>query len=485
MSEDELIAFAQTLIAGDAVEVVVASGARFRGTVVSVKRRRAAVDYDMGGGEIMEGFIPSDEVTLVRAVRLPPAPPVAPLPTLRAGNARVVNNPYGLPPHPAAPQREVSPSLAPTLVVGEVAPTPSRDPEDRLLADLTPDAAGQAVPPPPTRDEWEDLEFLQGELLATNVPLQGGDARRVGQPIHVADLKGRDVMGIKVTDVGTPHLARLGVAKSTAQAHRRALRQLSLMPENLRELPLGTALVEWHTRLREERRWQWTTTVTRMATVHGALRLLPIYTASPYTILLKQDPTWVMAMRAAGQKARQQTPNQPKAATSAQVRRAVELCPQVNVQNALRLSWLTAGRGGDILLLRPENVTVQGSTLSVNFVRGKTAKVRGPYTVHTTLPAPEFLVFLDEAKSAQRRWLFPQVKGAQLKEALRVVDPELEQRSLRRGAIQALAATGLTDEELLHYSGHSSVQMLRRYLNYGLKSGEAAGRAARAAVLRL
>ena len=81
--------------------------------------------------------------------------------------------------------------------------------------------------------------------------------------------------------------------------------------------------------------------------------------------------------------------------------------------------------------------------------------------------------------------MFPQVKGADLKVALRVVDPALEQRSLRRGAIQALAASGLKDEELLHYSGHSSVQMLRRYLNYGLKSGEAARRAERAAVLHL
>ena len=29
----------------------------------------------------------------------------------------------------------------------------------------------------------------------------------------------------------------------------------------------------------------------------------------------------------------------------------------------------------------------------------------------------------------------------------------MEQRSLRRGALQTLAATGLKDEELLHYSG--------------------------------
>ena len=339
--------------------------------------------------------------------------------------------------------------------------------------------------PPIPGDGWEDLEALHGDLLATDIVYPGGVASRVGMPAHVANLKGRDVVGLRVTDAGTPHLARLGVAKSTAQAHRRALRQLSALPEDLRDLPVGKALVEWFSRVRGERRWQWTTTVTRMASTHGALRLLPLYTAAPHTILLKQDPTWVMAMRAAGQKARQQQPNQPKAATLEQVRRAVELCPQVAVQNALRLSWLTAGRGGDILLLRPHNVTVQGEALAVNFVRGKTAKVRGPYTVHTTLPPPEFLEFLAAAVGAGQHWLFPQVKGAHLKDALRVVDPALEQRSLRRGAIQALAASGLKDEELLHYSGHSSVQMLRRYLNYGLRSGEGARRAVRAAALHL
>jgi integrase len=479
MTEAELTSFAQSLSQGDAVEVVVVGGARFFGTVRSVKRRRAAVDYDTGGGNIVEGFIPSDDVVIISAVRLPPPP--AP-PTISVGNARVINNPYA---RPAPIQRDVTPSLAPTFRVGSAAPLRWSQ-EDRPLVEFrAPEPHAAAPPPPPVPDEWEDLEYLQGELLATNVPLPGGDPRRVGQPIHVADLKGRDVVGMSVTDAGTPHLARLGVAKSTAQAHRRCLRQLSQMPETFRDLPLGTALVEWHTHLRQERKWQWTTTVTRMATLHGALRLLPIYTPSPHAILLKQDATWTMAMRAAGQKARQQTPNQPKAATSEQVRRSVELCPQEGVQNALRLSWLTAGRGGDVLLLRPENVTVQGQALHVNFVRGKTAKVRGPYTVHTTLPANEFLSFLAAAKAARQTWLFPGVKGSQLKDALRMVDPALEQRSLRRGAIQALAATGMTDEELLHYSGHSSVHMLRRYLNYGLKSGEAARRAERAAVLHL
>ena len=488
MSDVEVSNFARDLVVHDQVEAVLPDSVKLLGVVTSHRRGRAAIDYDLRNGQLWEDFIPSNETKFISLRRIPttnpedPAQPAMPAPTLQVSPTLVVNNPYGLAPTPPdlpAP----TPPVVPSPPHAPPAATRALSLDDRWLVDMTPDPTPN--PPQVPRDEWEELEYLQGDVLAEDLQLPGGDARLVGQPSHVAGMTGRDVVNLWVTDAGTPHLARLGVAKTTAQAHRRALRQLASMPEALRDLPLGKALVEMHTQLREQKKWQWSTTVTKMATTHGALRLLPLYSSAPYAILLKQDPTWVMAMRATGQKARQQHPNQPKAATGEQVRLAVDSCPLPAVKNALRLSWRTAGRGGDILLLRPHNVSVQGEILAVNFVRGKTAKVKGPYTVHTTLPPQEFLDYLEEAKKSGQQWLFPQVKGAHLKNALRVIDPSLEQRSLRRGAIQALAATGLSDEELLHYSGHSSVQMLRRYLNYGLKSGEAHQRAIRAAPLRL
>jgi hypothetical protein len=55
-----------------------------------------------------------------------------------------------------------------------------------------------------------------------------------------------------------------------------------------------------------------------------------------------------------------------------------------------------------------------------------------------------------------------------IKIALRRSHPELEQRSLRRGALQTLAcAPGITDELLMEFSGHTRVATLRRYLNWG------------------
>ncbi len=103
-------------------------------------------------------------------------------------------------------------------------------------------------------------------------------------------------------------------------------------------------------------------------------------------------------------------------------------------------------------------------------------KTRGAYSIFTPLPPgkyrKEFEDHLKEGIRSKRKWLFQQVQGNHIKLALRRAHPDLEQRSLRRGAIQTLAATGLSDEELLKYSGHTNVQMLRRYLNFGKLSGE-------------
>lgn len=114
--------------------------------------------------------------------------------------------------------------------------------------------------------------------------------------------------------------------------------------------------------------------------------------------------------------------------------------------------------------------------MMVHFRLGKTVKTRGAYSVFTPFPPPEFREefekFLRVAVSSKRKWLFEQVQGNHIKVALRRAHPRLEQRSLRRGAIQTLAASGLSDEELLKYSGHTNVQMLRRYLNFGKLTGE-------------
>ena len=60
----------------------------------------------------------------------------------------------------------------------------------------------------------------------------------------------------------------------------------------------------------------------------------------------------------------------------------------------------------------------------------------------------------------------------QLLAALRSVNPLLEQKSMRRGSLQALAAQGVDARTLMHYSGHTQERTLNRYLNWGKESGE-------------
>ena len=56
--------------------------------------------------------------------------------------------------------------------------------------------------------------------------------------------------------------------------------------------------------------------------------------------------------------------------------------------------------------------------------------------------------------------------------ALRRISSDLENRSLRRGALQALAISGVDEPTLLLFSGHVLVSTLRRYLAWGAIGSE-------------
>jgi hypothetical protein len=47
------------------------------------------------------------------------------------------------------------------------------------------------------------------------------------------------------------------------------------------------------------------------------------------------------------------------------------------------------------------------------------------------------------------------------------VNKQMENRSLRRGALQCLAKAGASIPTLLSFSGHSQVNTLKRYLDFG------------------
>lgn len=144
----------------------------------------------------------------------------------------------------------------------------------------------------------------------------------------------------------------------------------------------------------------------------------------------------------------------------------------------LQLWWFTTARPGDALLLKWENVINMGrvglhTVTAVKFVEGKGPTFRGPYTVHTVLPATCDLRLLKR----ESPFLFPESTRVEIAalalKALKIAHPENEMRSVRRGSLQELAIAGTPEAVLLNFSGHASAKTLHRYLDWGLFRGEA------------
>lgn len=252
------------------------------------------------------------------------------------------------------------------------------------------------------------------------------------------------------------------------------LKKLAEIPQALHYLPLAEAIGEHLMRQRKRKRWRWSTTLKYMACAQGALSSLPLYRHTPHPILLKQSVVWMQAMRACGRQARQELPKQPTPATWTQVQRVLRREASLPVFAAVLLAWLSAARVGCVLQLAASDLEIHpDGTTSIRFRRGKSVLARGTaYTVHTPPIPAEFLPRLRRWLDQRKSTLFPSsVKGQHIKESLRTEDKALEQRSLRRGALQSLAAQpDMTDEVLMLFSGHASVNTLRRYLSWGTRA---------------
>jgi integrase len=211
-----------------------------------------------------------------------------------------------------------------------------------------------------------------------------------------------------------------------------------------------------------------------LASMQGALHLLPLYLAVPHGLQLKQNPIWQQTLQAAARKAREEIPRTPAAMTPELFHRtlAAERDPQRGL--VLAVMWYTSARVGCVLQLHPEDIALRSDrTMSLTFHRGKGVLTRGPYTVHTTvLPEPLFILmrrFL--AASSPRRPIFS-LRPADMLTTFRKVDKTMEARSIRRGSLQTMAAAGVPLADLMRYSGHSSERTLLRYLNWGAKASE-------------
>ena len=249
-------------------------------------------------------------------------------------------------------------------------------------------------------------------------------------------------------------LAKLGLVKETRESHRRIIKWIREQ-DGLDELSMENGAMEAMARLRKIRNWKWSTTMKNMASFQGALK--------HYGIEL-QSSQWRMAIRGVAIKAREERPKQARPATTETIRRVVEQEGDPQLAAAIAMAWLTCARIGCIAQLRREDVTIdEQNRMAVTFRRGKAVRSRGPYTVHTKLP-PQWADLIGNQLQHPQPFA---TTSARVKKALRRVDKRLEQRSLRRGALQTLAEAGVPEEEILNFSGHTTLGMLRRYLEWG------------------
>jgi integrase len=326
-----------------------------------------------------------------------------------------------------------------------------------------------------TAEELDDaLEVLSGDNLHLTdnwaehavAAFQEGHRRTV-RP--VALMTGRELCShVEDAPATTPaQLTIRGLALGTVAAHKRALSIVVEVPVVFHHLPAARALLLHLQAKCRQRRWRCATMAKNMATIQGALKLLPCYVhAMP--VMLADDPEWSQAMRAAQRLAREESPRCPTALTLEEMKRAISEEQNEPVRILLMLSYSTAARIGDCTRLRVNDVNLTNQSLQITWAHGKTVASAGPYSVQV-IPPPEWLAAIKQWRATrQSQFFFPKGVGCPaVLGALRRVSPTLECRSIRRGALQGLAAAGVSEEVLLSLSGHASAKTLRRYLMWG------------------
>ena len=265
-----------------------------------------------------------------------------------------------------------------------------------------------------------------------------------------------------------PHgIAKAALAASTKSEHVRVLRLVQEAPSSYDTLAVATALLEILSQARRKHQWKWSTTSKKGAAIQGALKLLPLYVRAE-SIALSDYPEWTQGMKTLNAKAKEESPRAVTPVTLAQITEAVTKAPTAELKSILIVAWLCAARIGDLLQLHVDDLTWDASRrcLAVTYRRGKTIKVRGPYTLQTEVPerwAEIVSTYLKDQKG--RVW---SVTVAAVCSVLRSVDPTLECRGIRRGSLQLMARNDVPEEVLLLFSGHTTLNMLRRYLAWGL-----------------
>ena len=165
---------------------------------------------------------------------------------------------------------------------------------------------------------------------------------------------------------------------------------------------------------------------------------------------------------------------------------------------AIMITWLCAGRVGDATQFRKEDFRLDKISDDTGFMklrivvrRGKAARLAQPHTIYTICPpqwATRLLAYLNEFEPTAPLFNRATAKSwgklrAEITRVLRTNNKLFSQKALRRGALQTLAMNPSTDLATVRlFSGHTTDDMLLRYLNWGLHSNKQAAAGQKAAL---
>lgn len=269
--------------------------------------------------------------------------------------------------------------------------------------------------------------------------------------------------------------AATATATSTTQRHKRLLTQV--LAEH-KVLTVQTVL-RFLTKYKAEHKIKWSTLNTMFGTAIGACRRAHLLVKSLHPLDLLADQEFKLARKTVDAKAKTETVNSPTPTHWVEVQMALNMAirrKDINAARLLILAWATAGRPSCVQRLHGVNIvqterylghqapTTHGMTaITISFHAGKVVNHTGPYSIHTFVPnAYAWLV-----QALPPGEFIPASTLKTFVQYLKLANPVLESRSLRRGALQTMARHGATDDQLLEFSRHASKGMLYRYLGWG------------------
>jgi hypothetical protein len=269
------------------------------------------------------------------------------------------------------------------------------------------------------------------------------------------------------------------VCEAVRHGHIAELRELQeharQQGDAARNAPLDALLVHYYQHKRHAKQWRYSTLSRHLGTCVGALTNLSLYAKNGRGLNPIGWARFRATMQTAKRLATAEGIREPKLASPETIVRAVDAAADEATKALIVACFFTAQRPCDVLnTKRAQWRFEEDGRILVQLTQGKTVASQGTHHIHTVLKDNRLNAILRKhVEAATKSYVWPIATPYQraqamerLRSALRAADPELEARSLRRSTLCAMAAAGANEQELLAWSRHKSVEMLRRYLYF-------------------